>query len=57
MAKFSRDPEDWDNFKRKKNEVKKLLFQAREEYIKDKLEEDRNDPKKLWRSINKLTGF
>ena len=56
-AKLSQDTSDWDKYKKKKNEVKKLIFQAREEYIKGRLEEDRNDPKKFWRSINKLTGF
>ena len=56
-AKLSKKMEDWESFKIKKNEVKKLLHQAREEFIKDKLEQDKNDPKKFWRSINKLTGL
>ena len=48
---------DWDKFTKKKSEVKKLLNQAREEFVKDKLIQDRNDPKKFWRSINRLTVF
>ena len=56
-AKLSRDPEDWEKFKKKKNEVKKSLSQGRGEYVEGKLEEDQNDPKKFWRSIVKLTGF
>ena len=56
-AKFTNNVADWNLYKKKRNEVKGLLLQAREEYVKGKLEEDKNDPKKIWRSINKLTGF
>ena len=56
-AKHSKKPEDWDLFRKKKNQIKKLLNQAREEFIKNKLEQDKNDPKKFWRSINTLTGL
>ena len=33
------------------------MNQAREEFVKDRLEQDKNDPKKFWRSINTLTGL
>ena len=54
---MSREAADWKKYKDKRNMIKNLLFQAREEYVKSKLEEDRADHKKFWRSINKLTGF
>ena len=57
QAKYSKKQEDWELFKAKKNQIKKLLNQAREEYVKEKLEQDKNDPKKFWRSINSLTGL
>ena len=57
QAKHSKKSDDWDNFKKKKNEIKKLLNQSREEFVKDRLEQDKNDPKKFWRSINTLTGL
>ena len=56
-AKKSKNKDDWEIYKRKKNEVKRLLNQAREEFVKEKLNQDKNDPKKFWHSINKLTGF
>ena len=56
-AKHSKTLQDWELFRNKKNHIKKLLNQAREEYIKNKLEQDKNDPKKFWRSINNLTGL
>ena len=57
MATASMEKKDWKLFTKKKNEVKKLLNQAREEYIKEKLQQDKQDPKKCWRSINSLTGL
>ena len=56
-AKSTNDKNDWIFFRHKKNEVKKLINQAREEFVKVELEQDKNDPKKFWRSINTLTGL
>ena len=56
-AKHSHDPNDWDLFHKKKNEVKKLLSSAKEEFIKDKLEEYGNNPRKFWRTINEMSGI
>ena len=39
------------------NKVQKLLNQTRKKIVKEKLEQDKNDQKKFWRSINALTGF
>ena len=56
-AKSLETPESWDLFHKKKNEVKKLLSSAKEEYIKNKLEEHKNNPRKFWRVINEMSGI
>ena len=56
-AKLSEDPTDWTTFRKKKNEVKKLLSSAKEEFIKDKLESLKNNPRKFWRIINEMSGI
>ena len=48
---------DWENFHRKKNEVKNLLRNAKEDFIKGKLEEYGNNPRKFWRMINEMSGI
>ena len=48
---------DWDLFKGKKNEVKKLLASAKENYVKGKLNELEGNPRKFWREINKISGL
>ena len=54
---MSKVENDWTVFKEKRKEVKNMLIQAKEEFIKGKLEEEKLDPKNLWRSLNDLTGF
>ena len=49
--------ENLEKFKQKKNEVKKLLSSAKEEYIKNKLEECEGNPRKFWRTINNISGI
>ena len=56
-AKLSEDPTDWTTFRTKKNEVKKLLSSAKEEFIKDKLESLKDNPRKFWRIINEMSGI
>ena len=48
---------NWEAFKKKKNEVKKLLSSAKEEFIKGKLEEHETNPRKFWRTINDISGI
>ena len=50
-------PESWNLFKRKKNEVKKLLDVAKENYVKNKLDELEGNPRKFWRVINEMSGI
>ena len=56
-AKKSGANEDWTLFKQKKNEVKKLLSTAKENFVKDKLEECESNPRKFWRTINNISGL
>ena len=56
-AKKSKNDEDWEIFRQKKNEVKKLLATAKENFIKNKLDELEGNPRKFWREINKISGL
>ena len=56
-AKKSNEIDDWTLFKQKKNEVKKLLANAKENFVKDKLEELEGNPRKFWRTINNISGI
>ena len=56
-AKNLDTPESWEIFQRKKNEVKKLLATAKENFIQDKLEELEPNPRKFWRTINNMSGL
>ena len=49
--------ENWEAFKQKKNEVKKLLSSAKEEFVKGKLEEHEANPRKFLRTINDISGI
>ena len=56
-AKKTNTSADWDAFKNKKNEVKKLLASAKENFVKNKLNETEGNPRKFWREINKISGL
>ena len=56
-AKKLRTPESWNLFKVKKNEVKKLLDVAKENYVNHKLDELEGNPRKFWRTINEMSGI
>ena len=49
--------ENWNLFRDKKNEVKKLLNSAKENYVKNKLDELESNPRKSWRTINEMSGI
>ena len=49
--------ENWEKFRQKKNEVKKLLSSAKEEFVKEKLGEHEANPRKFWRTINDISGI
>ena len=56
-AKHTKDEKDWELFHKKKNEVKKLLSNAKEGFIKNKLVEHSNNPRRFWRTINEMSGL
>ena len=56
-AKTLETQECWDEYSKKKNEVKKLLSTARENYVKGKLEELEGNPRKFWRTVNDISGL
>ena len=56
-AKKTNSAADWDLFKVKKNEVKRLLASAKENYVKNKINELEGNPRKFWREINKISGL
>ena len=56
-AKKLNTTQDWNLFKKKKNEVKRLLNNAKENYVKNKLDELEGNPRKFWRTINEMSGI
>ena len=56
-AKKKNSPADWDLFRGDKNEIKRLLASAKENYVKNKLNELEGNPRKFWREINKISGI
>ena len=56
-AKRSGTKEDWVLFKQKKNEVKKLLATAKENFVKNMLDELEGNPRKFWRTLNGINGL
>ena len=42
---------------KRKNEVKKMLSSAKEEFVKEKLEEHEANPRTFWRTINDISGI
>ena len=51
-AKVTNDPDDLVKARQARNRTNKLINSSKEEFIKDSLENSRNDPKKFWRIIN-----
>ena len=56
-AQKTGNQEDWDLFKQKKIEVKKLLATAKENYVKEKLDDLEGNPRKCWRTIKNISGL
>ena len=56
-AKKTNSPTDWDLFRKKKNDVKKMLASAKENYVKNKLDELAGNARKFWREINIISGL
>ena len=56
-AKKSGSPLDWALFKQKKNEIKKLLATAKENFVKNMLDDLEGNQKKFWRTLKNITGL
>ena len=50
-AKKYNNPDDWNVARRLRNQAKKLTKHARADFVKTKLEENKNDTKTFWRII------
>ena len=51
-AKLTNDPDDLSRARQARNRTNKLINSAKEDFIKDSLENSRNDPKRFWRIKN-----
>ena len=48
---------DWEAFRIQNKNVKHLIANAKEEYIKEQLEQNENNPRKFWRNIQDISGL
>ena len=55
-ARQSQSDSDWSAFRKAKNKATNLLRKTKQTYFKNKVAENRNDPRKLWRLIRELDG-
>ena len=46
-----------EKFSKKKKDVKRMLRYAKEGYVKEQLETQQTNPRKMWRNRNKITGL
>ena len=57
IASTTKKPVDWDKFKNKKSEVRRLLQSKKQNFIIKKLEDNKDCPKKFWKEIQKNLFF
>ena len=53
-AKQTNQVVDWDIARRRRNEVKSLVKNAKSNFVKDNLQEYKNDSTKFWKSLNNI---
>ena len=53
-AKHSNNPEDWIAARNRRNEVKDIVKNAKSEFIKENLNEHKNDSKKFWKTMSNV---
>ena len=56
-AKATEAEVDWLAYKVIKKDVKILILNAKEEYIKEQLEQHKNNPRKFWQNVNEISGL
>ena len=52
--KKSGKDDDYNSFCKLRNKVQREIKRAKSEFFKDKIEENKSNPKKLWQSIKEL---
>ena len=52
-AVSSKEEDDWENFRMVKKATSKLIVETKGKVMRDKLVENRNNPKRFWRQINR----
>ena len=52
----TKDLNDWNLYKKSRNEVNNILKQSKRDYFRSHLDSAKNDPKKTWKLINQLTS-
>ena len=53
-ASQTQTTEDWDNFKKKRNVVNKENRNLKKNYYRDKIYEDKQNSRKLWKTLNEF---
>ena len=56
-AKISGERVDWVAFRVQNTNVKKMIESVKEDYIKDQLDQNENNPKRFWRNIRDISGI
>ena len=51
QAKTSGNQQDWANARRHRNEVKRMVKNAKSEFIRENLDQYQNNSKKFWKSL------
>ena len=54
VASTSQNPDDWINFRRKRNYVNKFKLNLKNTFYSNEVDKSRDDPKKLWKKIKEL---
>ena len=55
-ARKSKNPNDWERYKRARNKSVNLIKPAKYKFYSNCFEENKNNPRKIWSTIKSLTG-
>lgn len=54
VARISKNMKDWELFRQLRNKVVDECRKAKREYLEEKLDKNRRDPKQMWRSLKEI---
>ncbi|CAL1680966.1 unnamed protein product [Lasius platythorax] len=54
VARISKNVNDWELFRQLRNKVVDECRKAKREYLEEKLDKNRKDPKQMWRSLKEI---